>query len=304
MGTADGVHTDAIQLYGSKNTVIKGNYFYDVPDAIMAPDGADHEVIEDNVIAADPDGYPFAVTLYSDDGSTIRHNTFADGACAFNLRCGIISLGAKSGDDAGRGTTIEDNVLGEISHGDGSAVVSRSSHNLFSHRVSGLASLRGKPSFAGGSKPTDYAGYALKPDSLGTASASDGLDRGIRGGAGTPPAGSTGAGAPAQVLSSLRSIRRTGRLRVRIVTPAAGLVVVSGRLRPGRALARYRTGHSRRVVALETVSLGQLAAGTHTVTFSIDRRTRRGLGRARAARLTLSVAVAGQATSTKLAIKR
>jgi parallel beta helix pectate lyase-like protein len=302
MGTPDGVHSDAIQLYGSKNTLIKGNYFHDVPDAIMAPDGADHETIEDNVIAADPDGYPFAVTLYSDDASTIRHNTFADGACAFNLRCGILRIGAKSGDDAGRGTTIEDDVLGEISDGDGSATVSRNSHNLFSNRASGLAGLLGKPSFVGGAKPTDYASYALKPGSLGTASASDGLDRGIRVGARAPSAESPRASA--RVLSSLRSIRKTGRLRVRIVTPVACLVAVSGRVRPRKALAKYRGGHLRKTVKLRTISLGQLAAGPHTVTFKVGRKTRRSLGRAKSARLSLSVAIDGQATSTELVITR
>jgi hypothetical protein len=304
MGTPDGVHTDAIQLYGSKNTLIKGNYFYDVPDAIMVPDGADHEVIEDNVVAADRDGYPFAVTLYSDDGSIIRHNTFADGACAFNLRCGIVRVGSKSGDNAGRGTIIEDNVLGEISYGGGSAAIARTSHNLFTTSASGLASLRGKPTFVGGATPTDYAGFALEPGSLGTGSAGDGLDRGIRVGPATRPAGSTRRTTGARVLSSLRSIRKTGRLRIRIVTPADGLVVASGRIRPGRARARYRKVHSGAVMNLRTVSLGELAAGVHTFTFRLGRTARRRLGRARDAGLTLTVTVAGQMTRTKLAIKR
>jgi hypothetical protein len=105
-------------------------------------------------------------------------------------------------------------------------------------------------------------------------------------------------------LTNLRSIRKTGRLRIRILTPADGLVVASGRIRPGRALVRYGNVHSGAIVNLRTVSLGELAAGVHTVTFRLGRTARRRLGRARDAGLTLTVTVAGQTTSTKLALKR
>jgi hypothetical protein len=296
------VHTDAIQLYGSKNTLIKSNYMYRVPTGIMAPDGADHETIEDNVI--DPGDYPFAITLYSDDSSTIRHNTLPDGPCAFNLHCGILRIGSKTGNTPGHGTIIEDNILSEISNGGGSAAIARTSHNLFSTSANGRASLRGKPSFVGGAAPTDYAGFALEPGSLGKGDASDGLDRGIRALPARRPAGSTRRTARPRVLTNLRSIRKTGRLRIRILTPADGLVVASGRIRPGRALVRYGSVHSGAIVNLRTVSLGELAAGVHTVTFRLGRTARRRLGRARDAGLTLTVTVAGQTTSTKLALKR
>lgn len=180
-GTADGVHTDAIQLYGSQNTVIRGNYFYNVPSAIMSPDGADHELIEDNVVAGDPGGYPYAVTLSSDNGSIIRHNTFADGNCSFNLPCGIVRIDAKSGDDAGRGTTVEDNILGEVAVDGGSAAIASRSHNLIAHdRASGAAELTGLPTYVGGPSPTSYAAHRLAPKSRGSGNASDGLDRGAR----------------------------------------------------------------------------------------------------------------------------
>jgi hypothetical protein len=192
-GSADGVHTDAIQLYGSKNTLIKGNYFHDVPDAIMAPDGADHEIIEDNVVAADlPNGYPFAVTLYSDDSSLIRHNTFADGPCSFNLHCGIIRIGAKdtcpwpTECDPGHNTTITDNILTEISHGGGNATFS-SDYNLVQIDGPGASDIRGGPTFVGGARPASFLGYLLNAGSIGKGSAGDGLDRGIRVGTTPPP---------------------------------------------------------------------------------------------------------------------
>ena len=109
------MHADAIQLYGSSHTVIRGNYMHDMPEVpfIMAADGADHELIEDNVVEGSSDGYPY-ITLFSDDSSIVRHNTFADGACAFNIRCGVLRLSNKDSDDLGRGTVIEDNILGKI----------------------------------------------------------------------------------------------------------------------------------------------------------------------------------------------
>lgn len=177
-GTPSGVHTDAIQLYGSKNTVIRGNFFRNVPDAIMAPDGTDHELIENNVISGDRGGYPYAVTIWSDDGSVIRHNTFADGDCMFNLRCGIVSIGSKSGQPAGRGTVIEDNIANDISVGGGQASATRSNNMLFGGSPRGSGEFRGKPVFVGGSAPTSRAGYALAPSSPGIGAASDGLDVG------------------------------------------------------------------------------------------------------------------------------
>ena len=99
------MHADAIQLYGSSHTVIRGNYMHDMPEVpfIMAADGTDHELIEDNVVEGSSHGYPY-ITLFSDDSSIVRHNTFADGSCAFNLPCGILRLGAKDSDDPGHGT--------------------------------------------------------------------------------------------------------------------------------------------------------------------------------------------------------
>jgi Right handed beta helix region len=56
-------HADAIQLYGSSNTVVRGNWFHGVSVGIMAPDGAEHEIIEDNVIQSTS---PYAIQLGSD----------------------------------------------------------------------------------------------------------------------------------------------------------------------------------------------------------------------------------------------
>jgi Right handed beta helix region len=180
-GSPSGVHADAIQLYGSSHTVIRGNYMHDMPEVpfIMAPDGADHELIEDNVVEGSTDGYPF-ITLFSDDSSIVRHNTFADGACAFNIRCGVLRLSNKDSDDLGHGTVIEDNILGKIQI-EGSSTIARRSHNLLSSDgPSGPGEIRGKPTYVGGASPRSRAGFRLKVGSLGVRKASDRLNIGAR----------------------------------------------------------------------------------------------------------------------------
>jgi hypothetical protein len=158
-------HTDALQLYGSKNTVIRGNYFHNVEDGIMAPDGTDHEVIENNVFVTA--GSQYSVTLGSDNGSVVRHNTM--------LRTGL-RLQQKSGLPTPKGTVVKDNILAGYTREAGTV---DESYNLFtSGSGTGANDLRGTPAFVGGSAPATYAGYALASGSPGKANASDGKDRG------------------------------------------------------------------------------------------------------------------------------
>jgi hypothetical protein len=109
---ADGVHADAIQLYGSRGTVIRGNRMRDVATGIMAPDGTDHELIEHNVI--ETDGYPFAIMLGGDRDSVVRGNHLHGGACHYGLRCGTLQIRADKAGAGSRGTVVEDNVLGAL----------------------------------------------------------------------------------------------------------------------------------------------------------------------------------------------
>jgi parallel beta helix pectate lyase-like protein len=311
-GSPDGVHTDAIQLYGSKHTLIKGNYMYHVPQAIMASSGADHEIIEDNVF--DPGEYPFPLVLYSDDSSIVRHNTLPDGACAFHARCGIMTLGSMpscphpSECDPGHGTVIEDNVMGEISFGEGTATVAQSSNNLLRTPSPGPANLTGLPVYVGGSHPTSFAGFALARGSKGRGNASDGLDRGIRlsaGGAATGGGhrrGPAASSATVRVLSTLRSMQAGGKLRLRVTTPQAGAVTITGAVRPGPARRGGSSGHSRRLISLGTTSLGQRKGGGRTVSIQLSRRARRILGRSRSARLSVGVRVGASVTRVRLAI--
>jgi hypothetical protein len=111
-GDPSKAHTDPIQLYGSSHTVITGNDMRGNTTGIMAPDGADHEVIEHNVITTD--GYPWGIVLGSDRGSIVRHNRLPGGACNWNERCGTLRIDAGNRDRPSRGTVVRDNVLGAL----------------------------------------------------------------------------------------------------------------------------------------------------------------------------------------------
>jgi Right handed beta helix region len=175
----DPFHTDPVQIYGGTHVEIRGNYFHDnaVSAQIMMADGGADNVVEDNVIAGT--GYTWAITWFSDKGSVIRHNTFADGRCSDNIRCGMINLGAKANDPAGRGTVIRNNVMGGISNG-GEGKNSRfaADHNLTTVRTPGARNAIGIPKFRG--PLGKYAGYRLAAGSPGVRGASNGSDRGIR----------------------------------------------------------------------------------------------------------------------------
>jgi hypothetical protein len=117
---ADGVHADAIQLYGSKETVIRGNRMTDVATGIMAPDGTDHELVEDNFI--ETNGYPFAITIGGDDGSVIRRNRLPGGACDYELSCGTLRISPGNDGGPGGGTVVEHNLLGALAVEPGAAL--------------------------------------------------------------------------------------------------------------------------------------------------------------------------------------
>ena len=171
-------HVDPIQLYGSKFTVIRGNYMHGCDTGVMAPDGTDHELIEQNVI--DPVDYPYPIIMGSDQGSIIRHNTFPDGPAAWGMRKGILRIGSNEGNPPSTGTVVEDNVLGEVAVQAGSSV--SVNFNLIANGAAiGSQDIHGLPTYVGGA-PVNYVGYALAAGSLGRGNASDGTDRGITSG--------------------------------------------------------------------------------------------------------------------------
>ena len=171
-------HADPIQFYGAVRAVIRGNYFHNengnISAYIMQADGGSGNIIEDNVFGAvsggagGNHGVGYGMILYADNGTIIRHNTFQQGTCDFNIPCGTLSLGSKSGDPASRGTIIRDNIMAGTTGGAGTFTAD---HNL-------ITTGSQKPKFVG--PLTAWGGFKLTSDSPGRAMASDGLDVGIR----------------------------------------------------------------------------------------------------------------------------
>jgi hypothetical protein len=276
-GDQGSCHTDTIQIYGSASHVImKGNFFYDQQNTAGCSlgewDGGDHNVFENNVVAGTPNsGCYAAVDLLDDNSSTVIHNVFAYGGCLPHglpgNPCGEVMLGGKSGQGAGSGTLIRDNIMTDIANGDGGLNSQFSEdHNLCRNGCGGTAGdagpgtgdLRGSPQYVGGPTPSTFAGFYLAPGSPGIGAASDGTNMGLElpppttGGTGSGALGGTGAGgvptsidALVRVKLALHRIKLGGRVSFVVTLRAAAPVtihlmrVVVRRVR-GKAHPRFR----------------------------------------------------------------
>lgn len=181
----DDAHTDSLQLYGSRGTVIRRNFFYNVDMGNpAAPDHADHEVIEDNVVVSAE--YPWAMQLLSDNGSIVRHNTFVatsvtGGGCDYSLPCGIVRMGNKEHDPRSIGTVFKDNILSQLAITGSQPSFAETDYNLYTRQKGpGANSVLAQPIYVGGAMPDTYDGFRLAAGSPGKGTASDGLDRGVR----------------------------------------------------------------------------------------------------------------------------
>ena len=145
----DDTHTDAIQLYGQSHTVVRGNYIHNAASGIMAPDGTNHEIIENNVIRTD--GSPRSITMGSDVGSIVRRNTLPSGSCWYHQRCGTLFVGSGNSGAPSRDTIVEDNLLGGLSIGDGSRLAVKRG-NLIGSDANGRHSGVGAPLGVGRAK--------------------------------------------------------------------------------------------------------------------------------------------------------
>ncbi|WP_027005875.1 right-handed parallel beta-helix repeat-containing protein [Conexibacter woesei] len=192
-------HTDPIQLYGSTHTLITGNWLHGNATGIMAPDGSDHETITNNVIQTT--SYPWPVVMGAAEGNVVSHNVFPGSG-------GTVEVDKSNAGDASSGNTVKDNVLANVANSTGGAPQGTTSdYNLASGGTRGSHDIKARPTFAGGSSPTSWAGYALAAGSTGTGKADDGTAMGIvPGAAGTPSnpgaAGTTPAPAPSPTAST------------------------------------------------------------------------------------------------------
>ena len=80
----------------------------------MAADGADHELIEDNVVEGSSHGYPYITLILRRRLDHPPQHLRRRRLRASTSGCGVLRLGSMTGYPAGRGTVIEDNILSEI----------------------------------------------------------------------------------------------------------------------------------------------------------------------------------------------
>ncbi len=169
-------HSDPIQLIGATGSIVRGNYIHNVADGIVAYDGVDNVLIENNVV--DIQSGRWGIELYSDTNSIVRYNTLVYRTTCDYAPCGHIILSRKTSDPVGTGTQVYDNVAYVVSlQNSSTAAVNR--NNMLRSGVSGQ-NFSGVPVFEGGSNPTTWEGFKLAANSPGITGASDGGPVGIR----------------------------------------------------------------------------------------------------------------------------
>lgn len=94
-----------------------------------------------------------------------------------------------------------------------------------------------------------------------------------------------------KVLSKLKQIGRSGKMRMEIKTNEPGIVAVAGKLRPGAAVkakkGAKKVRHSRKLIKVPQITLGYRKAGRLVVTVRLSRTAQRALGRSRNAKLSV-----------------
>lgn len=172
----DELHTDAIQLIFAKGAIVRGNYIHRTASGIVAYDGIDSAIIEDNVV--DIANGRWGIELYADKGSIVRHNTLLYRTTCAYAPCGHIILSRKPKDPAGVGTIIENNIATVITMSNGSKAAINRNNMLVGGAT--IHNFVGKPTYKGGAAPATYAGFELAAGSMGKGRATGGLDVGIR----------------------------------------------------------------------------------------------------------------------------
>jgi hypothetical protein len=178
------IHCDAIQTVGATGTVIAGNYFHNTTDCILMADGGANITIENNECGPMASDSSFWIEFGGISGLTFSHNTVTatDGGEFGNSNAGEQSSNVTFTNNveySSPSLTPGESVLGTTSE----------SYNLVKScgtLCGGTHDITGTPMLVGGSQPTTWSGFALKPGSLGVGTASDGLNRGISSFAVTP----------------------------------------------------------------------------------------------------------------------
>jgi hypothetical protein len=138
----------------------------------------------------------------------------------------------------------------------------------------------------------------------------------LAGGSVTPGGVVVDASAPrptVKILTKLRAIGSTGKMRMEIATNEPGIVAVAGTVRPGAAIARKgakkAAKHSRKLINVPSIVLAYRQAGKLIVTVKLSRAAQRSLGASRNARMSVGTIASDlfknqDSDSIKLALTR
>jgi len=121
----------------------------------------------------------------------------------------------------------------------------------------------------------------------------------LSGGTVTPGGVVIDASAPrptVKVLTKLKSIGSSGKMRMEIRTNEPGIVAVAGNVRPGVAVkakkGAKKVAHSRKLIKVPSIVLGYRQAGKLVVTVKLSRAAQRALGTSKDARMSVGTIAA------------
>ncbi len=137
----------------------------------------------------------------------------------------------------------------------------------------------------------------------------------LSGGSVTPGGIVIDASAPrptVKVLTKLKAIGSSGKMRMEIRTNEPGIVAVAGSVRPGTAVKKKgakAVKHSRKLIKVPSIVLGYRKAGRLVVTVKLSRAAQRTLGRSKDARMSVGTVASDvfknqDSDSIKLKLKR
>ena len=93
------------------------------------------------------------------------------------------------------------------------------------------------------------------------------------------------------VLSKLKQIGQSGKMKLEIRTNEPGVVAVSGKVRPGAAVKAKKgtkaVKHSRKLIKVPSIVLGYRKAGKLVVTVKLSRAAQRALGKSKDAKMSV-----------------
>ncbi len=94
-----------------------------------------------------------------------------------------------------------------------------------------------------------------------------------------------------KVLTKLKAIGSSGKMRMQITTNEPGIVAVAGSVRPGLAVkakkGAKKVAHSRKLIKVPSIVLGYRKAGKLVVTVKLSRAAQRALGTSKNARMSV-----------------